>query len=67
MLATIVLLEELHGIYFDEFKAPGAGYMHFDEIYIMDVTISLIGLQRRPRCWNIQYFSQWYFLRHQAN
>jgi hypothetical protein len=39
MFATIVLLQELHEIYFDEFKAPGAGYMHFEEIYLMDVII----------------------------
>ena len=41
MLATIVLLESLHGIYFDGFKARGAWYMYF---YFMGMTIWLIGL-----------------------
>ena len=40
MLATIVLLESPHGIYFDGLKARGAWYMHFDLLHGCDNMIS---------------------------
>ena len=40
MLATIVLLERPHGIYFDGFQTQGAGYMRFDLLHGCDNMIN---------------------------